>query len=443
MRIMVRAIALAGLAVTMILSGCAGSLSRDIEMMPAPALSQHPATGSDDQAANLLPAGQPPMDMLYVTNREPVTNDAPVNEKYYSGERGYLLRAGSARIVFGDTDVSWDEARRISLLKDRPGSFPLQVSEASEFGILQDSVSIFTPETIASNVSEKPTNQFVEEVEQRLSRSRQKDVFVYVHGFKVVFDNPVLVSSEMWHFLGYEGAFIAFSWPSTPDAFAYMKDTETARVSAWGLRLLLELLARQTSAERIHIVGYSAGTRVVLNALHDMALMHLGGDLEGLSSRTRLGEVILVGSDVDTGIFASYVLDGLLHVQNRLTLYTSPSDQALGLARRVYSHRRVGQFLPGTLDDRMRQFALTSDRLTLVDVEDADHYDDGNGHAYFRSSPWVSSDVLLTLKYNLGPTERGLARADDSPFWRFPTDYLPRFQEALRQAMAVPIGQTP
>jgi len=28
-----------------------------------------------------------------------------------------------------------------------------------------------------------------------------KDVYVYVHGFKAVFDIPVLVAAELWHFL--------------------------------------------------------------------------------------------------------------------------------------------------------------------------------------------------------------------------------------------------
>jgi len=424
------------LALGLALTGCGGSPPLDIDMMPTPSVYQQPGSGLDDPALNPLASAPPPMDMLYVTNRAPAEYGAQAHEQYYSGERGYLLRAGSAGIVFGDTDVSWDEARRISLLKNRAGSFPLKVSDIQEYGILEDSVSIFTPRKVASRVGEAPTREFIDAIEERLARSQHRDIYIYVHGFKVVFENPILVSSEIWHFLGYEGAFVAFSWPSTPDTFAYMKDTETARVSAWGLRLLLEMLARETSAERIHIVGYSAGTRVVLNTLHDMALMHLDGDLDNLSDRTRLGNVILVGSDVDTGIFASYVLDGLLSVQERMTLYTSPSDQALGLARRVYSHKRVGQFLPGGLDDRMREFALRTDRLTLVDVEDADHFDDGNGHAYFRSSPWVSSDVLLTLGYGLNPSERGLAQADNSPFWRFPTDYLPRFEQALQQAMA-------
>jgi esterase/lipase superfamily enzyme len=165
-----------------------------------------------------------------------------------------------------------------------------------------------------------------------------------------------------------------------------------------------------------------------------MALIHQHETQAEVSSTTRLGNVILVGSDVDTGTFASYVIDGLLRVQDRLTLYTSPSDQALHLSQKIFAHRRLGQILPGTLDERMRQFTDSSSRLALIDVAEADNFDAGNGHAYFRKSPWVSSAILMSLRYGLTPAVRGLEQRDDSPVWRFPPDYLARFETAFAKA---------
>ena len=119
-----------------------------------------------------------------------------------------------------------------------------------------------------------------------------------MHGYKVVFENPLLVASELWHFLGYEGSFIAFSWPSTPDTLAYFGDLETAALSAGSLRVLIQYLAEQTEAQRIHIIGYSAGTRVVAQALDQLALIHSGmADADG-SEKWRIGQVILTGSDI-------------------------------------------------------------------------------------------------------------------------------------------------
>jgi len=429
-----KTISLATCATAMLLAGCAGNPLHQLDLMPAPvAYEQTEAPFGVADTADTL-SGTGALDILYATNRAPVSDGDDEDERYYSGERGYLVRVGSADITFGDSDITWDEARRISLLKNRPGSFPLEVVDVHESGILVSSVSAFTPAEIAATVDDAPSREFVQEIESRLARSPVKDIYIYVNGYKVNFENPLLVASEMWHFLGHEGAAIAFSWPSTPARLAYLKDIETARVSAWGLRKFLEFLASETSAKRIHIVGYSAGTRVVLTTLYEMALIHQHETQQEVSSKTRLGNVILVGSDVDTGTFASYVIDGLLRVQDRLTLYTSPSDQALHLSQKIFAHRRLGQILPGTLDERMRQFADSSSRLALIDVADADNFDDGNGHAYFRKSTWVSSDILMSLRYGLAPAERGLEQRDDSPVWRFPDDYLARFETALAKA---------
>jgi esterase/lipase superfamily enzyme len=423
-----------------LLVACSSRTLHELDLMPAPAAYEQSEMPFNSEEATAVPGSTGALDMLYATNREPADAGYDGEERYYSGKRGYLVRLGSADIVFGDSTISWDEARKISLLKNRPGTFPLKVNDVHEHGILPESVSVFTPAHIAEGVDDVPARQFAREIDNRLAQSPVKDVFVYVHGYKVNFENPLLVASEMWHFLGHEGTFIAFSWPSTPERLAYMKDIETARVSSWGLRRFLDFLARETSAERIHIVAYSAGTRVVLTTLHELSLVHQRDSKEKIRQQTRLGNVILVGSDVDTGTFASYILDGLLRVQDRLTLYTSPSDQALHVSEKIFSHRRVGEILPGTLDDRMRQFAASSSRLALIDVADAAHFDAGNGHAYFRKSPWVSSDILMTLRYDLAPAERGLERADKSPVWRFPDDYLARFESALARASSA--GQT-
>lgn len=422
-----------------VLAGCAGGLPSVIDMMPAPAVS--------DQTDDDLPIsdeGPALLDILYATSRAPA---GPADEEpFYTNERGYLVRVGSGKIAFGDSDITWDEARKISLLKNRPGEFPLQIRDAVEYGVVPDSVSIFTPRNELETIDEEADDRFIAAIEERLARSDSKDIFIYVHGYKVEFENPLLVAAEMWHFLGYDGAFVAFSWPSTPSRLAYFKDTETARVAAWGLRKFIAYLARETSVERINIIGYSAGTRLVMTALHELALIQQHNTPEEITEATRLGRVILVGSDVDTGTFASFLLDGLLRSQDQLNLYVSPADKALQVSDRVLRHRRLGQVLPGTLDERMREFVMdNNDRLHFIDVEGADNFDEGHGHGYFRKSPWVSSDVLMTLRYGLAPGERGLIRHENSPIWRFPTDYENRLDQVLSEVNPglVPALHTP
>ena len=62
----------------------------------------------------------------------------------------------------------------------------------------------------------------------------------------------------------------------------------------------------------------------------------------------------------------------------------------------------------------------------------------GNGHAYFRRSPWVSSDILMSLMYDFTPSERGLTRRAGHTAWSFPKDYTERLRKELSKRKATP-----
>jgi esterase/lipase superfamily enzyme len=231
--------------------------------------------------------------------------------------------------------------------------------------------------------------------------------------------------------LGYQGVFIPFAWPARRGRLAYFGDTESSLYGAPYLRELVRYLARETQVRAIHVVGYSAGTRLVAAALYQLALLHRHRTDQEIERDLKLGDVILVASDVDRGIFVNYVRDGMLRVAKRLTIYESPRDRALRMAKRVFGGLRVGQLDTAGLDDASRKFLRETSRLALVDVEGASGFDTGNGHGYFRDSPLVSSDLLATLRYELAPGERGLTRSDESPIWRFPPDYLEKLEAAV------------
>jgi hypothetical protein len=58
----------------------------------------------------------------------------------------------------------------------------------------------------------------------------------------------------------------------------------------------------------------------------------------------------------------------------------------------------------------------------------------GNGHAYFRQTPWTSSDILATLRFDFKPGERGLELANGWPIWAFTPDYIDRLRTAVVKA---------
>jgi hypothetical protein len=80
---------------------------------------------------------------------------------------------------------------------------------------------------------------------------------------------------------------------------------------------------------------------------------------------------------------------------------------------------------------RIAEFVREKTSLEIVDVTAAGSTN-GNGHAYFRDSPWVSSDMLRYLGYNIDPAQRGLVKAADGlPVWTFPPDYIERSRKVL------------
>jgi esterase/lipase superfamily enzyme len=409
-------------------SGCGSSKppADQIFLMPAPDLY---AEGSTDPFKDNAPIqGRYQPKILFATDRLP--SEDKERFAFYGDERDNVLHLGEASIQLGaDTPITWEEARRISLLKSRTDKYPLKVVDVEDYGILARTVPPVRPE---SERSEAPGRRFAEAIDLRLRESRSKDVYIYVHGYKVEFENPVLVTSELWHFLGYDGAFVAYSWPSTRKTLAYWSDLDDAINSARRLRALILHIAENTQAERIHVLGYSAGTRLVARALADLGLYGYLLDEKELRDRVKLGHVMLVGSDIDRAILLGYLLDGALRVPDTLTIYQSSGDSALGLSQRVFQRNRVGQVVLGELGrPGVKEFFEQNPQLVVVDVTDAEAGTAGSGHGYFRESPWVSSDILTTLLYDLPPSERGLALKPNSAVWTFPDDYIGRLRRAL------------
>jgi esterase/lipase superfamily enzyme len=179
------------------------------------------------------------------------------------------------------------------------------------------------------------------------------------------------------------------------------------------------------------VLGYSAGTRLVARAFEQLALAHQGQTPEEIQSALRLGNLILVGSDIDRHVFSQYAADGLTDVPNHLTIYTSDKDKALGVSQMLTRRERLGQIASVRYAEVDEWLYENSDRFSIIDVTAAEGGTGGNGHGYFRNSPWASSDILMSLMYDLSPGERGLVQSEDEPIWKFPPDYIARLRAAL------------
>jgi esterase/lipase superfamily enzyme len=369
--------------------------------------------------------------MLYATDRKP--SDDPDERPFYLDEAGFIIRLGEARIKAGPAEADWETVRSITLAKNRSENYPLEVISVNTSGYLPSTYSFMTRSLPESAVPAGRGEKFAEQVNARLTASGVKDVYVYLHGFRVEFSVPALVAAELWHFMGYRGAFISYSWVSTPSLFAYFADLEAAVIMARKLRLFLTYLAEETQAERIHIVAFSAGSRLIARALHQLALLKKEDTDEEIRREVRIGNVIIVGGDISHEEFGVAMADGLLRIPERTTIYVSSTDRPLAFVRRLFRRERLGEMWAEQLPDRAANFLRANPSLQFVDVTEAADSMYGNGHSFFRKSPWVSSDLIALLAYDLDANQRGLEKDIDLLAWKFPSDYIERLRKALAE----------
>ncbi|MFV2060413.1 MAG: alpha/beta hydrolase [Gammaproteobacteria bacterium] len=419
------------------LSACSSITAYQIDLLPAPDVYVKKLV-NPFPSKDIIETG-PYKGILYATDRLPSNNKH--DEIYYRNERGQgLLRLGIGEVEIDrlvwtvKEEVAWDELVKISTQKFRKKTYPLQVKGLTEIGILDRSYNVFNELNSKITNPKAPAQKYAELINKKFKMSRKKDIYIYVHGYNTVFEDPLLVGSELWHYLGYDGVFIAYAWPATPRGFAYLADMDTAKVTSRNLRFLLEYLSEETDVENIHIIGYSMGTRIVTYTLADIALIHYGKPYKKIKKKIKIGNVILIGSDLELGVFGGYLLDGILNTTKSFTIYNSGTDSAMGASNWLFERPRLGEAWPEVdVPIILSKYLGKNKKLRFIDVTKAENAASGNGHHYFIESPWVSSDLLLTLNFDLTPQQRGLVLNKKTNMWYFSKDYPERVESELKK----------
>ncbi|MCE8556602.1 alpha/beta hydrolase [Ruegeria pomeroyi] len=399
------------------LSACGPNTYNNIDIMPAPTVF---ASGTLDPFENVTDRNFTDRARLfYATDREPAGPDDP--QESYNNTRGLVLRTGVVEVMSDPPLETWERARQITLAAARDQTYSLRVEGVQETGIMPFSAIKYMNAPPSRAEIEAAGRRFAAQVNAQLSQSRNKDIFIYVHGYNVDFDYSTLVSRQLQHFLGYQGAFISFNWTATPNRLAYFRDQESALAARRYLRELIGFLSSNTNARRIHLIGYSAGSRLAFDTTYQITL--------GAEEGARLGKLVLIGSDLDRAYFIQAIEDGILDAVTDVTVYQSGTDSALAISRLVFGRKRLGETAdPGEATPAVQAELARVKGLHVIDATDAEAASTGNGHWYFQSSPWASSDLFLSLLTDTEPAERGLVRIPGEVVWRFPDDYPDRIR---------------
>ena len=337
---------------------------------------------------------------------------------------------------------SWDALVQASLTADRKDSITLQRKRATEMAVL-------SPNQEMSAGAELTNEQraWRDAINAALEKVAQPEVTIYIQGLRDDFDGSVAVAAELRHFLGRRQVVVAYSWPCRQRLLNYSGDVDRAKDSGPQLAALIEFLATHTRAQHINIIGYSAGATLTVEGIVKLRERHAEMDETQLREKFRVGNIILVGADVDLKTFVKSQLLAVTAVVTNIQVTMSRNDQALSWSKTLHRSSRlgrpdIGELTPAEVEEVARQTKLHAVDVSAVKGAHAEGHGLA-GHGYWYTNPWISSDVLMNLIWQFTPDQRGLVRVPGRQAWTFPEDYVDRIhrvvseqRELLRQKKA-------
>ncbi len=171
-----------------------------------------------------------------------------------------------------------------------------------------------------------------------LSRSTDRHLLVFVHGYNVDFSEAVRRTAQLSVDIPVDGAAVAWSWASSGTLAGYGRDEEQVLATIPHLSAFLDDLARDPGAERIHVLAHSMGNRAVTGALLTLAQQ---------ASPPKLSTVLLAAPDIDAEVFRSQIAPAIVPLAERTALYASSGDRALDASQALAGGRpRAGDVPP-------------------------------------------------------------------------------------------------
>ena len=416
----------------LLLAACAGGCGNTLMATPV----GFDAEGGDPFARTPAALQTTSVRVFVASNRGTATGpDADVPARHFTNDRSQHLRLGTMDVRMGRPGADWPTLAKASREDRRGDDPPVTLERIDDFGALWSGPTELDPDPLLEPAI---TERFTREINAAVAASRDGELYVFVHGFNTTVEDNAAVAAGMFHYLGREGAWVNFEWPSRGSLFDYTTDKNAASASVRTFRQFLSHVARRTNVRRIHILAHSAGAPIAVEALHELRMMHSRESAAQVRDTYRLGRLVLVAPDMDLGEFRDAVSDGTTQVPERVTLYVNSRDKALDLSAWMAGFARLGQPLE-ELTPRQIEFLEVDANVDLVDVVNAERrLGSWLGHSYFHEDPWVATDVLLALSTARGPLDRGLRMDGNRKVFHFGHSYPERARAAAAGAEAAP-----
>ncbi len=319
--------------------------------------------------------------ILYATDRRPTGKNEPDN--FYAG-----VRADDEKLSFGTCEVSIPKSHSRGYV-ETPAWHKFQFKP--------------DPHRHVVLLSVRPVggDEFFRDVSGWVEQSEAKDTFVFLHGYRVTFEDAARRTAQLAYDLPFRGAPILYSWPSRGRILSYNRDEQEVEWTVPHLKQFLIDVAARTGAKQIHLIAHSMGNRALTAALKEMSL-------EGRKP-ANFHHVVLTAPDIDAGVFKQ-LASQVAGAAARVTLYASKKDTALWFSQRFHGYARAGDVGDGLVV------------LPYLDTVDASAVDTSFlGHSYFGNNRTVLSDIY-SLLLGLLPAKRPdleAVTAKVGNYWRF------------------------
>jgi esterase/lipase superfamily enzyme len=246
---------------------------------------------------------------------------------------------------------------------------------------------------------------FYEMLRQRVEASARHELFVFVHGFNVSFEDAARRTAQIHYDMRFDGAPVFFSWPANDKfIFTYPADETNIAWSAPHLKRFLLDIVKQSGAKSINLVAHSMGNRGLAAALREI-------DLEMRGEARLFNQVILAAPDIDADEFRMHIVPAMQRTAQRLTLYASSHDEALLASQFVHRGPRAGDAGDGL---------IVVQGIDTIDVTAIDS--SLFGHSYYGSSNPILLDLRALLSKAVPPGDRtwlSPAQRDGLTYWVF------------------------
>ena len=413
----------AGLMGLVLLSACSPT---EGPLTPTPAIFATPQDRAPVNSAQPIYTSND-LNLLYVTDRAPIA-DPQTNALSYGSERSRTMSFGSIDIRIEPESNGAMGEMKLGGIKEI-GRFPEvpYPAEVSSAGYRR------TPGVVAAH--EQAVASLQAEIRRRLAKTERKEVAVFIHGYNNSFADAAYAMGTICRLLGEDFVCVLLTWPAggSRGAFlGYNVDRESGEFAVADMRKAIRAIGQTEGVRGIHIIAHSRGTDVVASAFRELsfeAYVSRFSNTENLKVRN----IVLFAPDIDIDVAATKIFDvfsdpdapygakknpnalfnqGSFH----LTIYSSPGDQALGLASSIFGSRlRLGQLDLTGPEAR----ALRADPGHLVDLIEVDEATGAYGHGYFLSNQAVRSDLVALIRNGLKPGDPGRPLVEiRRPFWR-------------------------